>query len=65
MLQHIFQAKHNSVWKCMVIISIGIVVLMLRITGCASKGDVDSNGDYERLEKQVAQLQSQVLWYKP
>ena len=60
MLQHIFPAKHNSAWKCLVIISIGMVVLILSITGCAANGDVDSNGDYERLEKQVAQLQSQI-----
>ncbi len=66
MLQYIFPVKDNSAWKCLVIIGIGLVVLMLSITGCASNGDVhsnedvDSNGDYERLEKHVAELQSQI-----
>ena len=60
MLQYILPAKHNSAWKCLVILSIGLAVLMLSITGCSSTGDVDSNGDYERLSKQVAQLQSEI-----
>ena len=36
------------------ILSIGLAVLMLSITGCAS------NGGVERLEGQVTQLQSQI-----
>ncbi len=54
MLQYIFPAKHNSVWKYLLIISFGIAVFMLGITGCAS------NEDYDRLEEQVAQLQSEI-----
>ena len=60
MLQHIFSAKHNSAWGSLLIISIGISVVMLSVTGCESNGDVDGNVDYDRLQKQVAELQSQI-----
>jgi len=60
MIQYIFPAKHNSAWNRLLIISIGLSVLMLSITGCESNGNVAGNVDYDRLVKQVAELQSQI-----
>lgn len=60
MIQYIFPAKHNSAWNRLLIISIGLSVLMLSITGCESNGNVDGNVDYDRLVKQVAELQLQI-----
>ena len=60
MIQYSFPAKHNSAWNRLLIISIGLSVLMLSITGCESNGNVAGNVDYDRLVKQVAELQSQI-----
>ena len=60
MIQYIFPAKHNSAWNRLLIISIGLSVLMLSITGCESNGNADANVDYDSLVKQVAELQLQI-----